>query len=334
MNAVIFPFTYISETEARYFRSCFSRIKVLMPSARIVPEDVRKLADLGWLSLETVFKTDEKLLIQIVENYHQWADQHGAHELKSLVEQMPAIPYYDHSSVHRLREEIKARSGNTRQITPSPDPQSEFILKSRVFLLIAQKFDEQQQALRNDLTAVESMEYAFHRQLHQMENDLEVNFSADPVYRDDDDRAYLVLERLKAWTCFLLQRPFADTLFVTNQPPVIDRMIDIFPGIAPLLAIDAIPVADSAGEALAAWRGALDQWLCGLAAAGKAHKTATPPQPPRAKKGEKTVSLRIYRADQTPFEWFGRVTGSEHLLATIDRPQKREATFVAYVGPE
>jgi len=306
-----------------------------MPSGLQVPNSMRVLADKGWLSIVIPFKADDAALETTIKNYQEWAELHGSRHLRQFVEQIPCPPFHDDSSVYRLLEEIKTHSRDSGAMKNQSERRSEFIFQSRIFLLIAQEFDRRNRALQQDLAVVESMEHDFHRHLHAMENAVDVNQPPDELYRDDRERSYMLFERLTAWTCFLFQKAVPARIFVTTSQPVVDRLINAIPGVEPVLAVRKIPVGDSGNVVAINWRKDLGRWLTDYNALNETGGTKVPPQPPDARKGEATLSLMVYRADQASLKWFGRAAGVESLLEeAIDDRQDGKATLLAYLGNE
>jgi len=306
-----------------------------MPSGLQVSNSMSNLADKGWLSMMTPFKTGDAALEATIKNYREWADLHGPRHLRQFVEQIPDTPFHDDSSVYRLFEEIKTRSRDAGAMKNQSDRRTEFIFQSRIFLLIAQEFDRRTQALRRDLAVVESMEHDFRRHLHAMENAVDVYQSSNGLYRDDHERSYMPYERLKAWTCFLFQKAVPSGIFVTTSQPIVDRLINAIPGVERVLAVKKIPVGGSGNVPAVNWRKDLGRWLADYNALNETGGTKVPPQPPEARKGEVTLSLMVYRADQAPLKWFGRAAGVESLLEEAhDDRQNGKATFLAYLESE
>jgi len=306
-----------------------------MPSGLQVPNSMSNLTDKGWLSMVTPFKADDAALEKTIKNYREWADLHGPRHLRQFVEQIPCPPFHDDSSVYRLSEEIKTRSRDAGAMKNQSDRRSEFIFQSRIFLLIAQEFDRRNRALRRDLAVVESMEHDFRRNLHAMENAVNINQPSDGLYRDDHERTYMLFKRLTAWTCFLFQKAVPARIFVTTSQPVVDRLINIIPGVEPVLAVKKIPVGDSENVVAVNWRKDLGRWLTDYNALNETGGTKVPPQPPEVRKGEVTLSLKVYRAAQVPIKWFGRAAGVENPFEEAhDDRQDGKGTLLAYLKSE
>lgn len=305
-----------------------------MPSGLQVPNSMSNLADKGWISMVTPFKADDAALEATIKNYRQWADLHGPRHLRQFVEQIPGPPFHDDSSEYRLFEEIKTRSQDAGAMKNKSERRPEFIFQSRIFLLIAQEFDRRNRALRRDLAVVESMEHDFRRHLHAMENAVDVNQPSDGLYRDDHERSYMLFERLTAWTCFLFQEAVPARILVTISQPVVERLIDALPGVEPVLAVRKIPVGDPETVAAVNWRKDLGRWLADYTPLNKMDG-ADSPQPPEVRKGEGTLSLMVYRADQASLKWFGRAAGIESLFEeAIDDRQDGKETLLAYLESE
>ncbi len=335
MDPVFFPFTFITEPVARDLSTCFDRSTVLMPSGLQVPNSMRNLADKGRLSLVTPFMTDDVALETTIKNYREWADLHGSRHLRQFIEQIPGPPFHDDSSVYRLIEEIKTRSRDAGAMKNQSERRSEFIFQSRIFLLIAQEFDRRNRDLQQDLAVVESMEHNFRRYLHAMENAVDVNQPSDGLYRDGREGSYMLLERLRAWTCFLFQKAVTARIFVTTRQPIVDRLINAIPWVEPVLAVRKIPVGDSGNVGAVKWRKDLGRWLADYTALNETSGAKVPPQPPDVRKGAATLSLMVYRADQVPLKWFGRAAGVESLVEEAhDDRQGGKATLLAYIKSE
>jgi len=332
MDPVFFPFTFITESMARDLRACFDRIVVFMPSGLQVPKSMSLLGDRDWLSMVTPFKTGDVELEAFLKNYWEWADLHGPRHLRQIAEQIPNTSFYDNSSVYRLFEEIKTRYRDPGAMKKQSSRRSEFIFQSRIFLLIAQEFDQRTWALRQDLATVESMEYDFYKNLHAKENGFAINEPRDGLYRDGHERSYMFLERLTAWSCFLFEAAASAKIFITTSQPIVDRLIKSIPGVETVLSVNKIPVRGLGNVAAVNWRKNLRQWLAKYTDMKETGDEKVFPHPPEARKGEATLSLMVYRVDQAPDKWLGRATGVESLLEEAHgNRQNEKATLLAYV---
>src|SRR5512143_3966227 len=86
MKPVYFPYTYISPSMAHSLRAVFPSIAVYQPVAGRLPDEMRLLAEEGFLEVMTPPPGDEEDFDRLMRDYQQWGSLHqGGAGLKTAM---------------------------------------------------------------------------------------------------------------------------------------------------------------------------------------------------------------------------------------------------------
>ncbi len=337
MNPILFPFTFLSEREASGLAACFGRCTVCLPSRLQVPGSMLSLDDKGLISLAYPFEKRDALLEKILKSLDMWANLHGPGHLRQNLGVNSGTFYNDESSVFRLLDQMKRYPQNSdvanADVTDKTDPQSEWILQSRVFLQIAQEFDERNQTLRRDLDVVESIAHRFQQELHATSDDIHDQPSPLTNVDNDTDRSYMLPERMAAWLCFISAQasPSAGTApntFVTTSPAIEEQLLFAIPDLEPVVVFSQISTHARKDSEARQWRNDLGRWLSDLVNRNGSSKATPAPQPPPLRSEAPTVSLTVYYANQSPPQWFSHATGNTNIIQQNFGDMKHEQTTI------
>ena len=166
---------------------------------------------------------------------------------------------------------------------------------------MAQEFDQQNEALRNDFDLLE-----------KMENDLVKNFQDQSVQASDfapktmenmlpkDDSAdYMIPERMKAWARLVLSdqqihQELMPGLFITNSRAVISYLLDSAPHAEQVFRFESMPVIEKPYPMLESWQDSLMDTLNRLASTPWPYQLQKISHPPADKIANRMVSLNFY----------------------------------------
>ncbi|RTZ98326.1 MAG: hypothetical protein DSY89_09715 [Deltaproteobacteria bacterium] len=358
MIPIYFPFTDMPEPVADLLAAVFDQIIVLSPSEKAIDLSMAHQIRRGWLSVIAPFEDGDAALDKIVQSYRAWADLHGQDRLNRFVTQKLQASFSGESSAFTLLDEIRERSQGV-----SPDAEKEFrqgsdrgpggekkkpgttrhpdidIQKSRVLLAIAQEYDRRNREIQQDLVSAASIEKNFLNALHATADGAMQGSPPSLVWPEGGEPSYMLRERLAAWTCFLNQEAVSSyRIFVTTSEPVMTLLAQSLPSTEPLATINKIginpmPGPDTPPGADRRWQGKLAQWLADQAISVETVGSSAPPDPPAVQNGAPSISLKIYRTDKSPRQWFQQAAGiTSDIQTESDSRVTGPATVLVFVS--
>jgi len=330
MQPIYFPFTFMPEPVADVLAVWFDRMTLLSLSKKETHTYLQSLLQKGWLSFHSP-GNDDDALDDILTSYRAWADLHGGAQLEQFMTQKIQTRIHTDASVYQLLDEIKLRSrepGGGKKKSRHPDAD---IQKNRILLSIAHEFDRNNWEIQKDLARVMDSERDFLRHLHATEDGATSQLADPLLWPEGSVPSHMLIERLRAWNGFLLQKELPYRIFVTTSQPVVDQLVQVLPTTEPLALIIRIPVRTPEDRMIRKWREKLAQWMADQLTTGE--MVSKPfPEPPKPESGEQTTSLIIYRTMQSPLEWFRKAIGDEdHLVPDPTNRPEWQATLLAHV---
>ena len=258
MDIIYFPFTFVSERECRLVSACFEQWSVWMPSAFRIPPHMQKLSDNNLLSMEFPFIDKDDFMAPALNHLEKWADTHGHGHLRQSLSYGENQSKQTESSVYHILDAINAEVNEKRsgfaanENNGEPTAEDKCVLQRRIFLQIAQAFDQHEQAIRNDMDMVTSLEHRFQEILHATQSHgirgpRDSNTRQDIAKRDHGDRSYMLSERLEAWLCFLAASGYKHSqkeqwVYVTTSSAIEKLLVDALPDASPAINIKHTPV--------------------------------------------------------------------------------------------
>ncbi len=229
------------------------------------------------------------------------------------------IPFFDESSVSRIRADIKKKSRETQ----SPK-NSDHLFNAGLFLQIAQEFDMQSWEISKDLQFCENMEQDLIKNLKGENDSSYKGIIGNKAFITDDPGSFMIPERIKAWT-YLMDYDQAQHnheipgLFITSSRAAFEHLIDKAPDAKKLFCFDTIPVHKNRVPELKEWQAGLMQRLDILAENEWDGSVDGIDKAPADQRCEKKISLTLYIVPrEAPREFFARFI--EHKLA---RPREK-----------
>ncbi len=316
MDIVYFPFTFISEQDCRIVSACFDQWSVWMPSTFRIPPHMQKLADNNLLSIEFPFDTHDTFMAPMLEQLEHWANTHGHGQLRHRLGHSDDHNKPTESSVYRILDAINTdvtQQPGSVEASKNGDAvtaEEKSIQQRRLFLQVAQAFDQHEQAIQNGMEKVTSLENSFQEIIHAVPQGTHWSDRRQTIMESDQsNQTYMLSERLEAWLCFFKApglKHYRNTshVYVTASSAIEKLLVDALPAAPRVTTIDRIPVnlyEDTNGPQ---WRQsfyqALKQWM------EKADGDALiKPQPPKTAPENPTVSISFYRVNMSLDQWIG-----------------------------
>jgi hypothetical protein len=263
MKPIYFPFTYLPADVMGTLGVFFSQIAVYQPSDLPIPEEMAAWAQSGKLTVRIPLNAGSANLAQAAKAYRVWAAQHQGSELAFFKTAKDAIPFYDESSVHEIRSEIRHKQDERNRITQPSSEADGLLMQARLFLQMAQEFDAEQWAIRHSLNTQAAMERDMMKSL-QGETEA-ADPQAGPEATADSGRPgdYMIAARMAAWRSLMRFDPEVSGIFVTDNQEALAALVDDRPEIVEVgrWVRPSVPSSETDAD----WQTHFDQYLQRLA---------------------------------------------------------------------
>ncbi len=214
MQALYFPFTYMSAQTAQ------TLITAGLDEPVVYLPDCRQPATHCDIHYRTPITAGDTQLQALLKQYRHWLSVHGgrAGEAAAFFKSaQTAPPFFEDSHTFKITSEIRQHLRKDSTAGPSlPAPTETDDLTARLFLLIAQEFDNQQVDLEFALNGVSRDRRHLMESLGALAGD-----DRFPTHAPDDPGQLMTAQRLSAWGQLLLADPDPPRLLVTTSPAVI-----------------------------------------------------------------------------------------------------------------
>lgn len=163
MTPIFFPSTWIPESVRSILFACFEQVILLQPSAKLAPKLLHRLQNNGRLDVRLPDESEDQegteTLPDLLSTYRAWAELHRGenpafHKFARIHSAGPEDASIDWIQ-SRLRNSIEAETGSLRRCK---NGENDSLKLARLFLAIAQEYDQQDESLSRDLFAVRNME--------------------------------------------------------------------------------------------------------------------------------------------------------------------------------
>ena len=234
MRTVYFPNTYIDPAKAEWMASIWGAITLLQSSPETCLPDTHELHSSG--VVEPIFPSTAigKSLVEVLDDFKEWASQHAGGDLAAMMEQGQAAPFLYPQATSQIAADI--RKGET---TPANDPEQERLsrlVQACLFLTMAQEFDVQQMQLARQIEALNAREKEMLADLKGEEEAPEASLSFDD-HAATGDGGGMVRLRVRAWSRVMadaLKDPStidetADILYLTDSMEALSLIVEFFP---------------------------------------------------------------------------------------------------------
>ncbi len=257
MKPIYFPFTTLSGPVLGALLTCFNRVAVYQPSRNHIPESIRNWETEGRLQVRLPDEDENDPLPHLLKAYHAWAELHKGEQPDFEKFRPPLAPYTDTSATSRIRSDIRKAAEGTETAPSDEEKERSMLIRARLFLTVAQKHDQLQQTLREDLNRIGNMERDLFRDLLK---DQEEPFPVDPPNRSAEafeHNSYMSAARMAAWArLHVHHREKAATgeapdLLITSDRTALDQLLETADSADMICRVSGIPfgsVADPSGN--------------------------------------------------------------------------------------
>jgi hypothetical protein len=252
MTPIFFPYTYLSRPIAEALAAFFAQITLYQPSERKPPAPMEDLAQSGFLDIRTPAVGHQNKFDEAVKDFQRWANVYGEAETIKTASYKDRYLSGASSSDSKLFQIIADLKREIKQDPGSVD--TDPLFSARVFLDFAQKFDLQNDDIRQDLGAYDKKIQQLFINLKGDGRNLSDETTTRPEIDSNAAGEYMVLTRLQAWTYILQQDQNAGGLFVTSSRTIFDHIIDQMPAVEEVYRCDAPLRSKSKAEKIEIWQ--------------------------------------------------------------------------------
>jgi len=225
------PFTYVDDRYLRKLTNTLGSVSVFGPTPELLPGHMLAWAQKGMLDLRYPQGVHAGHLTQALREFKVWADVHQgdiadmAGFFKSQHGQPPLVDETNPSSIGD-----QVRKFGKQVLSEPADP----IFRAGLFLAMAQEYDQQHDAVAQDLGTVMAMEQVMLARLAGEAQDQQEGLGEAPSAGNSagafDTGAFMTARRVQAWAELACRdrKPEPFTFFVTASPAVLDHLLDQF----------------------------------------------------------------------------------------------------------
>ncbi len=255
------PYTYIEDQYIHKLTRALGPVSVYFPTPADIPDHMLAWARKEMLDPRCPQGIQADQLCRAINEFKAWADLH-----QGKIADMAAFfksrkgrpPMRDETSPTSIGDQIR-KFGQ-----PGPQESGDPIFQAALFLAMAQEYDQQLDAVAQDLGAVTAMEQEMLSRLTGVVQDpgdgIRPARDAGNSAGEFDSGAFMTAQRVQAWSELACRdiRPQPYILFVTPSPAVLDYLLDQFAHVQGPLKIDPDLDADGVCDSNPKVMGALN----------------------------------------------------------------------------
>jgi hypothetical protein len=228
LKPVYFPHTYLSPATAAAVQACFASAVAYQPVAGRLPEDMRRLAQSGFLDIVAPPTDDDRHIDLLIRELEQWGRLHrgGAGlQAAALFGRGGWDPMSNEPAPAAIASEIKRRCA-----PPVPAAGSEGPLRlARVFLHLAQQADLQALHVQQDLERFEKGHAELVEALTGERDHAAEGLGWSEGHGADPPGDRLARHRMVAWARLYLHHPYRTPVFITASAEAIELLAERYP---------------------------------------------------------------------------------------------------------
>ena len=334
MKPIYFPYTYSSKPVLNSLNLFFRQVTVYQPSAPAIPDDLKILEDEGLLDIQLPVRGAEKKIAAVLRDYNIWAGMHQGREMAFFKTQGKYPPFFTDTSIAQIKKDIREKAGTIIPDTPALNDGA-LLFNARVFLLIAQQMDCQKSQSTTLLETADSMESNLFKQLKGEEEACALDSIPRGLTLKDSLRDYMIPERLQAFSHLVRYAEKTSGVYVTDNRPVMEYLLEKSPHMKLLSSTDALLPAEDTNKDPAQRQEKIERYLEMLVTDSATVSGDQLAEPVQEKTADTSDSLTLYLVpDQPPHAFFAECTEIHPTNSVSDSGNNRAIrnTLVCFVN--
>ena len=261
MKAVFFPFTFMTEALLDACCRFFNEIVVVQATGDNIPGQMVEWQAEGRLDIHSP-GPDTGNITAMLQNYRTWPANHQGTDISVYKVEPHHIPFFDDTSIAQIKKDI--RTAGTGDETDPDSAESDRLLQARLFLQMAQGFDEQSLDIARNLRDQAEKERGLFDGLRG-ENALPpVSSQSEPSSISADPFTYMLTDRLSAWTRVMVSCGLIDNMFITNSRESLELAMDDLQNTDVAIHIQRIPCFEGNTEEIKERKAAFRSYIINL----------------------------------------------------------------------
>jgi len=329
MQAIFFPFTYISETVCEAVKTCFQQVRIYQPTRRQIPLQLQALSQKGLIDIAIPAEDDDNKIEILVKDYRKWAGQHQGGVLDYLKRQRGSIPFFDDTATAQIKADIK-------HTAKPPEPQDP-LFNARVFLQIAQVYDLQSEEIARKLVSMDQAERNLFKHIIGESDVPTQNALRSQTKVGVDSAGYMIPPRILAWSQLFLRDSAFDstekpTVFVTTHREALEFLTEQAAAAERILKVTSLPIVKPLSEGYADWQKGFGRILDSLPENAGALAADLIARFGGTNPSSLKVDLTLYRIPgESPSVFFARCIDHPLKGAKRSLPGERDYTLIGLV---
>jgi hypothetical protein len=222
MKPVFFPFTLMTGKVLAACRRFFKQIVVIQATEDNIPNQLKAWQVEGLIDILSL-KSEKGDISAMLRDYRAWAQYHQGGDISVYKYYKDRIPFFDDTSFAQIKKDI--RSAGTGEKTAPASAADDRLLQARLFLQMAQEFDEQSLDIARTLEDQEEMKRVLFEGLRGEGGMTPMPDKTGSSTRYDDPFGYMLSDRLNAWTRGMMAHEMFDDFFITNSRETIELAV-------------------------------------------------------------------------------------------------------------
>ena len=203
MTPLYFPHTILNRKEAGELRLFSKPTVIYTPMRAILPESMERWHREGSIVIRQPVTGDETRLKRQIEAYQRWGADHqrkGKLDTALLKLDSEHTPFFDDNATSQIKKEIKSSHPNDTGIATAATKSADLArFNARLFLSMAQNFDQQTRELADDLSACDERTRQLLDQLRGDDPSLAADTEPTARHTIDTPESFMIENRVMAW---------------------------------------------------------------------------------------------------------------------------------------
>jgi len=219
MTPILFPYTFIDSDTMDRLNRYFESIAIFQPTSRFVPDVLSREAKRGRISIQVPVDNETERLSSQLRSHRSWGDFVGVNSMKGMGLKPEEIPFFDESATHRIHQDIQNIADGQMPV----HKKGVDLFNSRLFLLLAQQFDEQSADIENQMNRATTLEAQMFQSLTGSPER-----SAGKSTPSDDRYGYLSFHlkaRIIHWCRLACEAAVDEALWITPSRAAFDEWV-------------------------------------------------------------------------------------------------------------
>lgn len=228
MKPIYFPYTHVSPKTVDVLSLFFKKVIVYRPAQVPLPDPMQTGSNRNALEIRVPEQGDEQKVAGAAGEFQSWGGEHkdfGSLHTQFIQRRLAGVPFFTETAPSKIVADVKNKA-----ISSSSADEPSFAFQQRVFLMLAQEYDSQNDELVSELGHLA-------QKTKEMTSELSGESAAEAAAADRDTTGlkipqpteFMIRQRLQAWPTLWLSDHAPAGFFITDSPAVLNEVLDNVP---------------------------------------------------------------------------------------------------------